>query len=85
MIFGGALRPMEITSTYNPNFPDRPHSVIIKYSIREKRNEMVAWCGDMFGQRTKQWNNPRWKSDEADTRFHFKNEADAALFVMRWS
>lgn len=85
LIFHGGMKPMEISSTYNVNFPANPHSVILKYSTRETRDQMLHWCGEMFGAHTKQWRNPRWHTDDFDTRFHFKNEADAALFVMRWS
>ena len=76
---------MIIETMYNPLFPDRPHSIKLKNSTSDTRDAMWQWCGEMFGAHTKQWNNPRWAMDEFPPRFHFKNEEDAMLFVMRWS
>jgi hypothetical protein len=79
-------RKMELTLVYNPDFPARPYTVKVEYSTMAQRKEIEAWCGETFGVHTDAWNNPRWRVD--DRRgwwYHFKNEADAALFVMRWS
>lgn len=85
VVLPGRLSPMTMETIYNPKYPDRPYSVILKHSTSDQRDQMWLWCGEMFGVHTKQWNNPRWSLEKYDYRFHFKNEEDAALFVLRWS
>ena len=57
------------------------------------RIAMASWCGDQFGP---PWNavdnrDGRWcffwcgPRDHAYYRFHFRDQADAVLFALRWS
>jgi hypothetical protein len=47
-------------------------------------DEMKQWVNDTFGAKTHGWWNPRW-SYASYGIWHFKNEADATFFILRWS
>ena len=42
------------------------------------------WVDETFGARTPGYHNPRWSSD-GFTKWCFRKESDAMLFMMRWS
>lgn len=85
-MFHGKLKPVELSLTHNPNFPARPYTVKLEHSTSAQRDQMTKWCGEHFGAHTPTWNNPRWAVDRQHSWwYHFKNEGDAALFLMRWS
>lgn len=45
--------------------------------------EMNKWVSDTFGAKIHGWWNPRWSYAEYGI-WHFKNEADASFFMLRW-
>ena len=45
--------------------------------VRQQR-EMARWCKDMFGNNVNRWEN-------CLDGFHFKDEKDYMLFLLRWS
>ena len=47
-----------------------------------ERDEMTAWCSKQFGHRNEGYRNPRW--DTGPFEYRFKNEKDAAFFMLRW-
>ncbi len=77
-------RTPRLESSIEEDWP-QPYKVEIKYHDREDRDEMIAWCGEKFGQHTKQWNNPRWSSNTGHSTVWFKNSRDRTMFLMRWS
>lgn len=59
------------------------HSIKVTGSNYAQIEEMKQWVSDTFGAKTIGWWNPRW-AYAAYGVWHFKNEADAAFFMLRW-
>lgn len=51
---------------------------------REELKLVKKWVDENFGAKTPGYYNPRWNSD-GYSKWCFKKEADALLFIMRWS
>jgi hypothetical protein len=47
-------------------------------------DDIKQWVDDTFGARTPGYHNPRWSSD-GYRKWCFRKEADAMMFIMRWS
>lgn len=47
-------------------------------------DKIKLWVDETFGARTPGYHNPRWSSD-GYRKWCFRKEADAMLFIMRWS
>lgn len=62
----------------------QPYVVKVEYGY-DRREEMREWCSQRFGRHTKQWNNPRWCTDNWKNIFYFKNARDRTMFLLRWS
>jgi hypothetical protein len=45
---------------------------------------IASWVDETFGARTAGYHNPRWSYD-GYSKWCFRKEADAMLFIMRWS
>ena len=49
--------------------------------------DVYKWCVENFGHRTNKYNNPRWYGDirYSSGNFQFRDEKDAAWFMLRWA
>jgi hypothetical protein len=69
---------------------DLPYEVVIS---KENHKEAAAWCRERLGPRWEVTRNRKgiwccfWEGFRrgGDYRYHFQNDKDAVLFVLRWS
>jgi hypothetical protein len=74
---------MKLEVTFNPS-KERPYRVVVMNETWMSRLVLYDWCSESFGVRNKQYNNPRWWSDDINYTFWFKHEKDLNWFIMRW-
>lgn len=71
----GDKRPYHIDYNWKSNMPG--------WDVKR----VYEWCEMTYGHRNEKYDNPRWSANlrYVSGDFKFRNEKDAAWFVMRWS
>ncbi len=79
----GKRRPRSLELRVRPELA--PQKYTVYYSGGdwwEDKDAMTEWCSMQFGHRNEGYKNPRW--DTGPFEYRFKNEKDAAFFMLKW-
>lgn len=78
--------PPGITKGYDSHQKQK-HNIRVVAINDSQLEEMKQWVSDTFGPKVQGWWNPRWSYAPGlylSGTWHFKYEADAAFFMLRW-
>ena len=79
----GKRRPRSLELRVRPELTSQKYTVYYSGGDWwEDKDAMTEWCSMQFGHRNEGYKNPRW--DTGPFEYRFKNEKDAAFFMLKW-